>query len=309
MEVAGLALSAVALATLFNTCVECFETFSQGRNLEKDLTYLLIRLDFEKTQLLLWGNSSGILKIEKEDRHARLADSTVSKLVKDALGAIQSLLSDASLLQQRYGVKSSTATLAKKQSISTNLLSPNSMNLFRTSWSRFCIRAAQALPDRSTLSTASKARWAVHDKSKFEELLDKLSNLVEKLHTLIPVPDSQHNDLENDLATIDISQLRLVEAALQSSSPRGRALSKAASVIISNSEIGTIDQRAVVEWLQDTQWSNQPNDTNTSSTSTQPGGRKFIPVDFKAKLIVTRSGFERETGLPCSEYQKVGILR
>ena len=46
MEVAGLTLSAVALATLFNTCVECFETFSQGRNLEKDFSYLLIRLDF-----------------------------------------------------------------------------------------------------------------------------------------------------------------------------------------------------------------------------------------------------------------------
>ncbi|EMD65930.1 hypothetical protein COCSADRAFT_355341 [Bipolaris sorokiniana ND90Pr] len=133
MEVAGLTLSAVALATLFNTCVECFETFSQGRNLEKDFSYLLIRLDFERTQLLLWGNSSGILKIEKEDRHVRLADPTVSKLVEDALGAIKTLLSDASLLQQRYGVKFSTATSAKKQSISANLLSTNSMNLFRTS--------------------------------------------------------------------------------------------------------------------------------------------------------------------------------
>ncbi|KAK7183223.1 uncharacterized protein CC84DRAFT_756882 [Paraphaeosphaeria sporulosa] len=58
----------VSLATMaapFTTCVECFETFSQGR----DFSHLLVELDFEKTQLLLWGNSSGILKAVKKERH------------------------------------------------------------------------------------------------------------------------------------------------------------------------------------------------------------------------------------------------
>jgi hypothetical protein len=139
MEVAGLTLSPVAIATLFNTCVECFETFSQGKNLQKDLSYLLIRLNFEKTQLLLWGNSSGILKVENEEGHARLTDPMICKLVEEALNAIQVLLSDAILLRQRYGVESGAVTSEEKQSASVNLLSLNSMNLFCTSWSRFCI--------------------------------------------------------------------------------------------------------------------------------------------------------------------------
>lgn len=89
MEVAGLTLSAIAIATLFKTCVDCFETFSQGKDVHRDLSHLLIRLDFEKVQMLLWGKSSGILNIESSERHARLSDPDVCRLVEDALTAIQ----------------------------------------------------------------------------------------------------------------------------------------------------------------------------------------------------------------------------
>jgi hypothetical protein len=282
MEVAGLTLSAVAIATLFNTCVECFETFSHGKNLQKDFSYLMIRLDFEKTQMLLWGNSSGILKVENEGRHARLTDPTVCRLVEDALNAIQALLSDASVLRERYGVESAAATSA--QSTSAHLLSSNSMSFFRTSWSRFCIRAARALPERGSHSTIARARWAIHDKAKFKELLETLSSLVEKLHLVVPVPDSQYEDLESDIAAIlDISQLKLVETALKSSSNvRGKALSKAASVIISDSENGTVDRRTIVDWLRDTQWVEDSNES--SAATTQGASRKYALMSNKASL-------------------------
>lgn len=283
MEAAGLTLSAVALATLFNACVECFETFSQGKNLQKDVSYLLIRLDFEKTQLLLWGNSSGILKVEKQERHAGLADPNIFKLVEDALKAIQSLLSDASLLSKRYGVETGVATSGKMQSTSTEVLSKNSMNWFRTAWPRFCIRAARVLPERGAPNVIARARWAIHDKAKFTELLETLSTLVEKLHSVIPVPDAQYDDLESDLAAIlNISQLRLVEGALQySRNPKGKALSKAASVIISESEVGTIDRRNVVDWLQDTQWNENPRGALNSSMTTHENKRKYVLADFR----------------------------
>lgn len=284
MEVASLTLSAVAMATIFHACIECFEYFSQWKNFQKDFSYLLIRLDFEKTQLLLWGISSGILKVENEARHPRFADPGFCKLVEDALNAIQVLLSDAGALQQRYGVESGGATSGKKQSTSTDLLSSNNMNLFRTLWSRFCVRAARVLPERGADSTMARARWAVHDKSKFTELLETLSALVEKLHKVIPVPDSQYDLLESDLAAIlNLSQLKLVEAALQSCpNPRGKALSKAASVIVSNSEIGTVDRRSVSDWLRDTHWIDKPDGVASSSTPTQRGNRNFSLSDVSA---------------------------
>jgi hypothetical protein len=287
MEAAGLTLSAVAIATLFNTCVECFETFSQGRNLQRDFSYLTIRLDFEKTQLLLWGASSGILKVESEDRHPRLADSAIYKLVKDALNAIHALLSDAKSLSERYGVEPSAATPEIGQSTLTDILSSNGMTSFRISWSRFCVPAARLLPERGHSSTLAKARWAIHDRSKFTELLETLSTLVGKLHEVIPVPNSQYADLESDLeAILDISQLSLVEKALQSSSnPKGRVLSHAASVIISNSEAGTVDRRTIVEWLQDTEWINSSDVAYVPSPAMQGDDLQYTGVGHEAMLI------------------------
>lgn len=277
MEVAGLTLSAIAIATLFNTCVDCFETFSQGRNLQRDVSQLLIRLDFEKIQMLLWGKSSGILNIDSSERHARLADPDVCKLVEDALMAIQGLLSDASKLRQRYGVDPLPVTPGSKQSALATLLSSNDMQLFRYSWSRYCIRAAQRLPERGSSSTLAKARWAIHDRAKFTELLETLSVLVDKLHRLVPVSDSKQ-ELENNLATIpDISQLSLIETSLQSSShPTARALSQAASEIISGSENGTIDRRNILEWMQDAQWSVEPDGAGMPPTSIERPEREYI---------------------------------
>jgi len=251
METVGFVVSIVSLATLFKSCVECFDYFSNVKNSKRDFSHLLIRLDFEKTQLLVWGNSSGILQVEKAERHARLADPTICKLVEDALKAIQSLLSDANTLQQRYGVQS-TARPVKKHLIDPNDISANSMNLFRTAWSRFCVRM---VPDRSGTSTIARTRWAIHDKAKFTELVETLSTLVANLHRVIPVPDEQYKVLESDLAAImDISRLKLVETALQSSSnPKCHALSRAASEIIEESERGTTDRRRLMEWLGDTQ--------------------------------------------------------
>ena len=276
MDAASLTLGAVALATLFSSCVECFEYFSCGKNLKKEFGYLLVRLDFEKTQLLMWGNASGILKVENEERHARFADPTVCKLVEEALNAIQVLLSDANALQQRYGVQS-TAQPFKKRLVNPSGLSTNNMNLFRTAWSRFCVRM---VPERSGTSTIARTRWAIHDKAKFTDLVETLSTLIENLHKVIPVPDTQYEALERDLAAIlDISKLRLVETALQSSSnPKCQALSKAASDIIADSEVGTMDRRRLVDWLGDTQWIQEVDEEELGQTLPMPlhqGERKY----------------------------------
>ena len=276
METVGFVVSIVSLATLFKSCVECFDYFSNVKNSKRDFTHLLIQLDFEKTQLLVWGNSSGILQVEKAERHARLADPSICKLVEEALKAIQSLLSDANTLQQRYGVQS-TVRPVKKHLVDPNDISANSMNLFHTAWSRFCVRM---VPDRSGTSTIARTRWAIHDKAKFTELVETLSTLVANLHKVIPVPDEQCKVLESDLAAIiDISRLKLVETALQSSSnPKCQALSRAASEIIEESERGTTDRRRLMEWLGDTQLMQDDDEEQEQSLPTPlPQGERKIP--------------------------------
>jgi hypothetical protein len=92
MDPAGLAVSLIGLASLFTTCIECFDYFHAGKNIDKYFPNLLVKLDLKKAQLLIWGNASGISEIEKEKRHPRLADPATFELVEKALKAIHRLL-------------------------------------------------------------------------------------------------------------------------------------------------------------------------------------------------------------------------
>jgi hypothetical protein len=61
-EVIGLTMGALSLVSLFSRCVECFGYFSASKNFEKDQNTLLVRLDFERNKLLIWGNSVDVLR-------------------------------------------------------------------------------------------------------------------------------------------------------------------------------------------------------------------------------------------------------
>jgi hypothetical protein len=75
VEPVSLTICAVALASLFSTCIECFDYFKAGQTLEEDFELLLVKLDVEKTRLLIWGNAVGVLKPEVEGRVPELNDS------------------------------------------------------------------------------------------------------------------------------------------------------------------------------------------------------------------------------------------
>ncbi|ORY16619.1 prion-inhibition and propagation-domain-containing protein [Clohesyomyces aquaticus] len=66
VEPISLAVGAVALASLFSTYIECFNYFKAGQGLEEDFELLLVKLDVEKTRLLIWGYAVGVLKPEGE---------------------------------------------------------------------------------------------------------------------------------------------------------------------------------------------------------------------------------------------------
>jgi hypothetical protein len=51
----SLGIGIVALATLFNSCVECWEFLEGARNLGKESEILLCKLSVEKVRFELWG--------------------------------------------------------------------------------------------------------------------------------------------------------------------------------------------------------------------------------------------------------------
>ena len=91
------------LAGLFSSCVEAFGYFKASQCSEEDLEILLVKLDIEKTRLLVWGNTIGILNDGRH--HALLEDESTVALLERCLKSIEKLLTDSDELRRSYGKK------------------------------------------------------------------------------------------------------------------------------------------------------------------------------------------------------------
>jgi hypothetical protein len=265
VEPVSLTIGVVALASLFSTCVECFDYFKAGEALEEDFDLTLVKLDIEKTRLLIWGNNVGILKPEGEGRVEDLNHSEIPELIGRCLEKIKSLLSDTDKLQSLYGLRPSTG--AHRGARSHSILSVNSMIDFKTSYRRFCARFAGSL-GRSSL--AMRTRWAIHDKTKFEGLVNHLKDLVDGLNEVVLVKrEIQDQIMHDDIVSIlDISKLQIIESACEGSYT---TLARVASTVREASEFGTIDRRNLEERLVDAQGLGE-DDFGNKATGIQSNG-------------------------------------
>ncbi len=244
VEPVSLTICVVALASLFSTCIECFDYFKAGHALEEDFELLLVNLHVEKTRLLIWGNAVGVLKPEGEGRVAELNNLQKAELIGRCLDSIKSLLSDTDKFQNVYGLRS--AGVIEKNARNHSILSSNSMNVFKTSYRRFWARFA-GNQSRSTI--AMRKRWAIHDRTKLEGLVHHLKDLIDGLNEVVVKRETQDQIMHDDIVSIlDISKLRLIQSACEGSY---KTLSKAARTVIAASEFGTIDRRNIEGWLGD----------------------------------------------------------
>ena len=228
MDAVSVTLGVVAL---FKTCIDGFEYFKAASELKRDFEVLLVKLDFERERLLVWGDEIGIGKAEIDDFEE---NALHSDLTKRCLANIKNLLEDTVALKSRYGVRpvSSIDQQFERSSVSANALK------------RFRLRFGRSSREHSVLN---RTRWAIHDASKFQGLVSDLRDLIDGLTRQAPVPqDRLDQKVQDDIASMvdDISSLRLVQEACEDSYPLWQ---KAASVAIDASEAGTVDGRLVGE--------------------------------------------------------------
>jgi Prion-inhibition and propagation len=247
MEPVGLTFGVVALASLFSTCVDCFGYFKAAQSFEDDFEILLVKLDLEKERLLIWGNHAGILKVDNEGRAVELNESTKDRLVGRCLERIKALLSDTDKFQDAYGLRA-LPDAGVKLLKGTNFVSANSMSVFKSSYRRFWTRPFASSQVRPT--TVMRTKWAIHDKVKFEGMINHLKDLIDGLNQVLPVKrETQDQIVREDISSIlDLSRLKLVQSACEGSY---RAWSEIASEVIEATETGTIDRRNIEEWMRD----------------------------------------------------------
>lgn len=196
-EAAGLAASLISLASLFSTCIECFGYYRAAKNCPRQIKTKLVKLDFEKTRLLIWANEVGLVST---DAHSRKPDlERHEPQLKATLEQIQTLLSDANKIQDKYGVRQQDEPVTIADS-NTELVSRNSFDTFMAAFRRF--RGKFVNPESSPKLTAC-FRWAIADETKFEVLIKTLRNFVDNLFWLVEVDRSiQDRIVEEDIMAV-----------------------------------------------------------------------------------------------------------
>lgn len=183
-EAVGLAVGIIGLAATFKTCVDLFDYISASRKLGVDYELLETKLEVEKTLLLQWATRVGLLA---EPPDARLDHFEVRHAVSRVLRGIQLLLSDSKTLQDRYGMRAVTEsidhTLQDGSSPKTQILGQRRMATFINDFRELRLRTAEL---QKAVPTSDKIRWAIHDKGKFEGLIDQLSYFVSRLNEIVP---------------------------------------------------------------------------------------------------------------------------
>ncbi|MCJ1398699.1 hypothetical protein MMC11_001900 [Xylographa trunciseda] len=290
-EAIGIAASAVTLAALFSSCIDCFSYFKAAQNCSAEAETLLVKLDCEKARLLVWANTVGILRTDQQGRSPQLAGLEQEELIRRCIDQIIGLLTNAQELQAEYGGRP-TAQLETQRYIA--VVSVNSMNIFKTTKARFF---ASAGGPRETPSWLSRIKWAIRDGAKFRILLSHLKEFVDNIIELVPVSlDVINSTVEEDITTIiDISTLRLAESACEESYPRW---STRASEVIKESEIGTLDRRNLEEMIRDV---NEPEVAKQESTSDR---NQDIPLNYNSNMsklfvVLTDECLDLETDSHC----------
>ncbi|KAJ9602482.1 hypothetical protein H2200_013025 [Cladophialophora chaetospira] len=196
-EAAGLALGVVALAGVFKDCIDLFSYIEAARELGSDFKLLETRLDVEKTLLLQWAERVGLVSGERDQR---LCDAKTQPAVNAILESMRLLLGESEELQNRYGLSLEGQAMAKthqprlhvKESTSEDKrLGDRRRQRFLRAFGDLTVHDNDYRQFRKT-PTINKIRWAIRDKDKFEDLVQKLSDFVAKLNALVP-----HQQKEN----------------------------------------------------------------------------------------------------------------
>ncbi len=285
-EAAGLTVGAIALASLFTTCVQCFDCVQLTRTYGRDHELLITKLEVEKTRLLIWGDAVGIFDTQGSNRDARLDCPHIQPILERTLNCILLIFTDTEKLRKRYG-----AIPEEEQSTA---LSANRMNIFRASFTTFQARV-QDLQQQASLQ--SKIRWAIHDRDKFTTMVSDLRQFIDGLRNITDssgVREVEHRMVGAEIERLpQIASLGLIQEAC---ADEHSDWSEAASLRLGQS-VTTGQDQDVVEWL------------NRQSTSETPDiQRRVAGIRPSLPSMGSMQSAPAPTGRPTSKLTGLSLI-
>ena len=86
MEPTSFAVGVIPLVALFNTCIEAFNYIQSSKSFGRDYQLLQVKLDVEKTRLLIWGDEVGLQ--DGSPRSSRFQMPQVQRTIHNILNCI-----------------------------------------------------------------------------------------------------------------------------------------------------------------------------------------------------------------------------
>ncbi|RMJ11812.1 hypothetical protein CDV36_008534 [Fusarium kuroshium] len=214
-EAAGLALGVAGLIGAFKDTIDLFNLLADSRGLGRDYEILEIKFDIQKALLLQWTDRVGLLR--ERDYDPCLDQVPIQEAIGQILSCIRLLLTDASALKSKYGLDKTDDQEPVSELTSVPSISAWRMRVFNGQYEDFKKRIAQ----RNDKPFRTRARWAVRDKQKFEDLVRDLADFIASLDKLTPVTRGQpslRNMADDDVKTIgELPDLKLLLEASQDS--------------------------------------------------------------------------------------------
>ena len=175
-EATGLVIGAVALASLFSTCVDAVDCIHNGKNYRADYSHACAKMDVLKCRLSTWGQTLNVLSPGCEDFRLRHHWLEVQEVVTQSLSAIKDILDSTRCLADRYKVP--------RQSPGCTEVSDPSNSKHSKTFSRRSSRSAVATSQRLSL-VWRRATWAIQDRHRFDAYLEKLAFFVDNLEQVV----------------------------------------------------------------------------------------------------------------------------
>ncbi|KAN0101979.1 Prion-inhibition and propagation domain containing protein [Hyaloscypha variabilis] len=224
--IAGLALSAISVAALFTTCIECFDIVVAGKNFSEDYEQLCALFSLQRARFGLWGECVGLVpnpggRRLRYDKNLDRPD--IRPGVERILNNIKSLLEEAGKVDERYGLSSN---IPQGSEVSNS----KGLDIFKGSFERFKSRIRNHQKETSAWKVT---RWAIHDAEKFEGMLNRLKDFVDGLESItrsLGLLREQHERLWREIESIsDTQSLRLLRDASSRHGSSQHEVSDAAS--------------------------------------------------------------------------------
>lgn len=268
----------IGVAGLFTSCIDAFGYFKLYQGATRDIEVVLLKLDIEKARLLIWGQNVGIF--DDNHRHLQFLNEGVAGVIKRILLDIEKHLTDSEKLRTSYGVRSPDSPRSLSRMI--DYLSKKSLAIFRTSASRFVARNATRLEGFARGSAVARTKWAIHDRGRFQELVNTLGHFVDRLFELTHMSGeiADRVIVEDIESILDIPRLTIVEEATESYPTYLEAARSARA----STEAGTLDRRTVEEHIRDVDGiqAGHSGTTEADYSASESSTSSFLSSNFRS---------------------------